>query len=98
MDKLKTALGLTSAVTAIPWILQCIHNPYHLGDLLFDSFLSGGYEPFIYFIFDTVYWFTISCVCFVGFLIVSAVEKFILESLSSYCDEKFEPKHKEDKK
>ena len=77
MYKLKKVLGITAALTAIPWILQFAFHHFLLIALLL---------------------IIISCVCFVGFLIVSAVEKFILESLSSYCDEKFEPKHKEDKK
>ena len=97
MYKLKKALGLTAALTAIPCVLQFAFNHYLLEELLFSSFLHYD-EPAIFFIFDTVYWFTISCVCFVGFLIVSALENFVMESLSSYCDDKFEPKHKEEKK
>ena len=97
MYKLKKVLGITAALTAIPWILQFAFHHYLFIDLLFNPFLiSDG--VMISFIFNTVYWFTISCVCFVGFLIVSALENFVMESLSSYCDEKFEPKHKEDKK
>ena len=77
MYKLKKVLGITAALTAIPWILHFAFHHFLLIDLLL---------------------FIISCVCFVGFLIVSALENFVMESLSSYCDEKFEPKHKEDKK
>ena len=97
MYKLKKALGLTAALTAIPCVLRFAFHLDLLKELLFHSYFINE-ELTILFILKTSYWFTISCVCFVGFLIVSALENFVMESLSSYCDDKFEPKHKEEKK